>query len=78
MAVDAVWFLRVAMSDSSAFAMTGVRDITESTTVKMSTWMETTLGSGREVWMMMIDIQGTEGKVIRGTKKLAATIPFAK
>jgi hypothetical protein len=49
-----------------AFELAGVRDISESTTVKMSTWMETTLGSGREVWMMMIDIQGTEGKVIRG------------
>eukprot|EP01043_Picozoa_sp_COSAG02_P011757 COSAG02_NODE_439_length_22308_cov_18.013508_3_plen_66_part_00 len=65
------------MSHSSAFAMTGVRDISESTTVKMSTWMETILGSGREVWMMMIDIQGTESKVIRGTQS-ASTISFAK
>eukprot|EP01044_Picomonas_judraskeda_P017875 COSAG03_NODE_3439_length_2013_cov_32.426855_1_plen_96_part_10 len=34
------------------FAWIGVRDISESTSVTMATWLQTTLGSGREVWMV--------------------------
>jgi hypothetical protein len=34
----------------------GVRDISESTSVTMATWIEATLGGDKDVWMMMIDM----------------------
>ena len=43
----------------------GVRDVSESTSVTMATWLADTLAADGEVWMMMVDIQGTEGKVLR-------------
>ena len=46
-----------------------VRDVTESKTVKLSTWLTETLGESGEVWMMMVDIQGTEGRVITAAKQ---------
>ena len=47
----------------------GVRDVSESTSVTMSTWLAETLGADGEVWMMMVDIQGTEGKVMRAAQQ---------